>query len=374
MKKAHSPAPLPPKLDSLYVPEFILLLGKANRELARLGELPNLLPNTGLAERLAAPLLKKEAILSSKIEGTQTTLSELYKHEAQIYDIENQDEEAKQAKEVENYVRAMHRGMTESEEKSLSLGTLRHMHNVLLTGVRNDQGIPGEFRNFDAYIGPKGTPVELATYIASPPEKIKELMGQFEIYLHSSAIEDPIIQCALLHYQFEAVHPFGDGNGRIGRLLIPLFFYYKKIIKYPLIYISEYFEKNHEEYYEKLQNVTDNNDWDGWIKFFLEGIILQSKTTFDRGEAIIELYKKYHDRDFLKLQSPYSLPLIQHIFQFPFTAAPFLATKSKMSQKTARSLLENMADRGLLKTSSGFYRKYRVKVYEFSALLNIINK
>ena len=374
MKKPYIPPQLPPDLSQIYKGDFILLLGEANRELARLGELPNLLPNINLAERLAAPLLKKEAVLSSKIEGTQTTLSELFKHEAQISDVEKQDDISKQAKEVENYVRAMHEGMNEIKKLSLSLRTLKNMHRVLLAGVRNDQGIPGEFRDFDAYIGPKGTPIELATYVASPPAEVNKLMHKLESYIHEPSEEDAIIQCALLHYQFEAVHPFGDGNGRIGRLLIPLFFFYKEIIKYPLIYISEYFEKNHAEYYSRLQAVTEKGDWEGWIRFFLNGIITQSRTTFDRGEAIIDLYKQYHDRNFFNLQSPFTMELIQHIFSFPYTAAPFLAHQAKMSKKTARSLLENMTLKNLLVPSRGYYRKYPVKIYEFRDLLKIINK
>jgi Fic family protein len=374
MKKAFVPPKLPPNLQDIYTPKFILLLGQANRALARLGQMPNLLPDKSVVDRLAAPLLKKEAILSSKIEGTQTTLSELYKYEAEIDNLNKRDNNRDDVKEVENYVNAMHAGMEDIKSLSLSIRTIKNMHLVLLSNARSEQGVPGEFRTFDAYIAPKGTPKEFATYIAAPPEKVADSMASLEEYINSKkAVEDPLIQCALLHYQFEAIHPFGDGNGRIGRLLIPLFFYYQDIVKYPFIYISEYFERNHDEYYERLLAVSEKNDWKGWIEFFLKGIISQSDATCKRGESIIQLYRDTHALIKVEIHSSNAVSTVEHIFRLPYTAAPLLAKRINVAKKTARELLDKLLVLGVLTTAKGRLGSRPVRVYVFKKLIDIIN-
>ena len=376
MKHPYSPPHLPPKLENLYTSDFIYLLGEANRSLAKLGEMPNILPNEKLVDRLAAPLLRKEAILSSKIEGTQTTMGELLKYEAQISDVKEKDEKSHEAnKEVENYVKAMHKAMQDIKQISLTLRTIKNMHEVLLSGARRDQGVPGEFRDYDAYIGPPGTPKELATYVASPPEKVLDLMNGLENYINKkNTLEDPLVQCALIHYQFEAIHPFGDGNGRIGRLLVPLFFYYKDIIKYPFVYVSEFFETNHQEYYSRLLNVTENNDWKGWIEFFLKAIREQSETTNKRGQSIIQLYKKTQDIVHEASQSSNAIFMVEHIFQHPYTVAPLISKQLKIAPKTARSLAEKFISLGLLRPGKGKWGSRPVKVYVFTSLLDIIKR
>ena len=366
--------PLPPDLSGIYTPDFVRSLGEANRALAKLGELPHLLPNPDL---LAAPLLRKEAVLSSKIEGTQTTLAELYKYEAKL---EDKNIKKDDAKEVENYVKAMHRGMDDVKKLSLSLRTIKNMHEVLLAGVgRKDQGVPGQFRDFQAYIGPPGTPIEDATYVASPQQELNGLTGEFEKYLNNpDVIEDPIIQCGLIHYQLEAIHPFGDGNGRIGRLLIPIFFYARDIIGYPLVYISEYFEIDRQAYYDRLLMVSEKGDWKNWLLFFINGIKKQSEKTCNRGIEIVKLYKQVHEIVREKMQSSNSVALVEHIFKNPFTVAPILCEKLHISHATAMRLLEQFVDLGILNKSGAFIKRpgssRPVKLYSFDSLTKIINK
>ncbi|OGY41604.1 MAG: hypothetical protein A2Y82_01300 [Candidatus Buchananbacteria bacterium RBG_13_36_9] len=372
MKTPYIPTILPPNLDSVYTQDFVKSLCEANRALAKLSELPHLLPNVDL---LSAPLLRKEAVLSSKIEGTQTTLSELYKYEAQIGD----DVKKEEAKEVENYVKAMHKGMEDITNLSLSLRTIKNMHAVLLHEVRNEQGEPGEFRNFQNYIAPRGTPFENATYVPPPPQEIPNLMGMLEKYLNDKDVkEDPIIQCALLHYQFEAIHPFGDGNGRIGRLLIPLFFYERGIIKAPLIYVSEFLEQNHQDYYALLRNISEQNDWVPWLRFFIEAIKIQSNVTHRRAEEIIDLYRNYHQKILEKAQSSNAVALVEHIFKYPYTAAPFVSKKIGVSHQTSMRLLERFVELGALKRVQGRMKRPKfsrpVRLYVFQELIDIVNK
>jgi len=368
MKNPFTPPLLPPDLKNIFIPDLVKLLGEANRSLARLGELPHILPDT---DHLAAPLLRKEAVSSSAIEGTQTTLAELYKHEANIL---TGATESTDAKEVENYVKALHKGMQDVKNFGLSTRVLKAMHKVLMTGVRNEQGVPGEYRDFPVHIAPKGTPIEQATFVPPSSLEIDRLMKDLENYMNNvSSLEDPIIQCALAHYQFEAIHPFGDGNGRIGRLLIPLLFYHQKVIAYPLIYVSEFFERDRKEYYARLLAISETGDWDGWIKYFLRAIKNQSELTYRRGEAIIKLYKEHHDLVRKEMSSSNSVALVDHIFHHPYTAAPFLAFQLKVNQVTAMRLLERFATLGILKRSSGKYRKRKVRVFGFTRFIEIIN-
>jgi len=371
-KSPYIPPPIPPKLEGLYVPDFVRSLGEANRALARLGELPSLLPNLDL---LAAPLLRKEAILSSKIEGTQTTLGDLYKYEAKIDD---HNVNRGQAKEVENYVKAMHRGMDDLSTLSLSLRTIRNMHGVLLQGVRNEQGVPGEFRNFQNYIAPRGTPIEEASYVPPAPQHVLELMSQMEVYLNKNdVVEDPIIQCGLLHYQFEAIHPFGDGNGRIGRLLVPLFFFERGIIGYPLVYISEFCERHDGDYRLLLRNVSEKQEWKPWLRFFVEAVKTQSGAIHKRGRKIIDLYREYHEQATKLSHSSNAVALVDHLFKSPYTAAPVVAKRLRITQATAMRLLESFLKADILTSRQGrvVRPKYSrpVRLFVLQKLIDILN-
>lgn len=373
MEKPHIPSSLPPVgLSHLYSAAFIRLLGEANRALARLGELPHLLPTPDF---LAAPLLKKEAVLSSRIEGTQTTLAQLLKYEARLADAKAGDQDAR---EVSNYVKALHRGMDDIDRFALSHRTIAGMHRVLLAGARRDQGVPGQYRTFQNYIAPPGTPIERATYVPPPPQDVPSLMGKLEAYMNRrDVLEDPLVQCGLLHYQFEAIHPFGDGNGRIGRLLVPLFFYERKIIGYPLVYVSEFFEQRRKEYYEHLRAVSAQKNWKAWLVFFLQAIKDQSETTHRRGESIFHLYKESHETVRRTSQSPHAIALVEHLFRHPVTAAPFLSKSLAVTPVTAMRLLEQFARQGLLDRSQGVMRRPKnprpVRVYAFRKLMQIIS-
>jgi Fic family protein len=376
-KHPYIPPKLPPALDNLYTPAFVKILGEANRALAKLGELSRILPTN--IDLLAAPLLRKEAVLSSKIEGTQTTLSELFKYEAKL---EDKNVNKADAKEVENYVKALHRGMEDVRKFSLSTRTITAMHETLLSGVRNEQGIPGKYRDFQKYIAKRGfIPEQVrehATYVPPPPQEVQRLMGELENYINSKeSDEDPIIKCALIHYQFEAIHPFGDGNGRIGRLLIPLFFYEREIIRYPLLYISEFFENNLQDYYGLLKDVTENGAWVEWIRFFVEAIKTQSEKTYRRGEAIMALHKEYQEKIRKEGQSANAVALIDHIFRFPYTAAPLVATRLRVSHQTAMRLLEQFARLGMLDIKQGRIKRPKfsrpVRLFVFRKLIDIIN-
>ncbi|HEC93829.1 MAG TPA: Fic family protein, partial [Candidatus Kaiserbacteria bacterium] len=274
IKKAFIPPFLPPKLD--YHSIFTNII-KARDIIARYDEAVKRLPNPKIIQR---SFETKEAVLSSKIEGTQATLDEVLMFDAQDIKSEKNEKE-KDYREIVNYRFAIERGKDFLKEKPLAENIIKDLHKILLNSVRGQNKAPGQFRKTQVYIGPYGCTIEDATFVPPGPQHIVELFSNMEKYIHAEDVIDPLVQIAIAHYQFEAIHPFIDGNGRVGRLLVPLFLYEKEVTAYPNIYISEFLEEHRDVYYELLRNVSEKNEWIPWITFFLDAISKQTKIALE---------------------------------------------------------------------------------------------
>jgi Fic family protein len=254
---AFVPARLPPKLT--YSPPLILALSRADAALSELAGLGRLLPNPHL---LIGPLVRREAVVSSRIEGTQASLADILLNEA-AKPMSHAD--AADLREVNNYVTALEYGVHRLPKLPLSLRLVLELHERLMKGVRGGHATPGEFRRSQNWIGPAGSTPENAAYVPPPHEDMKELLGDWEEFLHVRNVVPDLIQCAIMHEQFEAIHPFIDGNGRVGRLLITLFLVERERLTQPLLYLSDFIEQHRRDYYELLQRVRTSGDWESWL-------------------------------------------------------------------------------------------------------------
>ncbi len=360
-------AGLPPRID--YDP-LIRALGEAH---AAIGELNGLLRKNILApELLVTPLLTKEAVLSSAIEGTQATLEDVFQYEASAFAKASADKQGPKGRdivEIINYRRAMNFSMEELKSKPAGQTFVKKIHYILLDSSRGSDKDRGKFRSSCVYIGMPGAPIEEASYVPPRPENLPGLMANWEDYINSNREKDVLIQIGAAHYQFEAIHPFRDGNGRVGRLLIPLFLYQRDLLSSPLLYISEYFEKNRRDYYGHLRGVTERGDWTGWLKFFLLALITQSLKTQNSIQKIMELNDRLK-REIVAANSAYALNLLELLFSSPVIT--FAKIKDRLKTKnpqTIYNLLEKFVQMGILREEPG---RKRNRVFVFQDLLDIL--
>src|SRR3989338_1678207 len=281
--KPYIPERLP--LQSLDWVRFITLIGQANAELARYDGILQGIINPAV---LLSPLTTKEAVISSKIEGTQASLEEVLQYEASP-DVKT--EKYDDIREIINYREAMRFSVQWMKKKPITLNLIKEMHGILLDSVRGKDKGRGNFRTGQNYIGKPGAPIEQATYIPPSPLVLMDHLTNFEKYIHYDE-KDRLVQLATVHAQFEIIHPFLDGNGRLGRILIPLFLYEKQVLHSPMFYISEYLESNRDEYYARLKAISEEKAWDDWIEFFLRAIIEQAKANSVKAKSILDLYEK----------------------------------------------------------------------------------
>ncbi len=330
MKKPFVPQSLP--LDSVDWVRFVPLIGEANAEIARYDGILQGINNPGI---LLSPLTTREAVLSSKIEGTQASLEEVLEYEAAPdIRVEKYDD----IHEIINYRKAMRFAVQWIDKKPITLNLIKEMHAILLDSVRGEDKDRGNFRTTQNYIAKVGDPIEKALFIPPSPASLKDAMFNFEEYFHYNE-KDRLVQLAILHAQFEIIHPFLDGNGRIGRLLIPLFLFEKSVLNSPMFYISEYFENNRAEYYRRLRNISDEEKWNDWIEFFLKAVISQAKTNSSKAKAILKLYNAKKKRITEITHSQYAIKILDTIFARPiFNSADFVAT-SEIPRASALRLL-----------------------------------
>ena len=281
---AFVPHPLPPTLE----PDKPLwsALAEAMLSVGRLDGLARDLPNPQL---LLRPLIRREAEVSSRIEGTRANLQELLMWESAHRLPAGSTTTEADVQEVLNYVHALEYGLERRADLPLSLRFLREMHGILMTGVRGDQATPGEFRTSQNWIGRPGSTINSATYVPPAPADLLPALGEFEKYLHVANEYPALVRLAFIHYQFEAIHPFLDGNGRIGRLLLALLVVHWGLVSQPLLYLSEYFERNRRDYYALLLEVSERGAWQEWVEFFLRGVAEQAERTARRTRAILDL-------------------------------------------------------------------------------------
>ena len=291
------------------------LIGPAHAAVAGYEGMLKGLPNANV---LLSPIASQEAVLSSRIEGTQTTLTELLTFEAEG-NLSDESTPAKaDSREVLNYRLALYAAIDMSNEIPLSQRLIRQTHEVLMQGVRGHNKAPGKYRRLPdtCWIGPPGSTIETARYIPCPVEDLNSTMDGLEFYIHDGA-PDTLVQLAVLHAEFEAIHPFLDGNGRMGRLLVPLFMFAKDILSSPSFYISEYLESYRDEYYERLLAVSRDDDWTGWCAFFLTALTEQARANQQKIQDLLELYDARKERIVEATRSQYSGRALDYIFKRP---------------------------------------------------------
>ena len=359
---AFIPHPLPPDIN--YDKPLIRLLSEADRLLGELSGTGRLLANPYL---LIAPYIRREAVSSSRIEGTQASLNDLFYFEA----TESEKQNTPDVREVKNYVRAMEYGVDRLEKLPISIRLICEIHRVLMEDVRGHRATPGEIRRSQNWVGPPGCSLQEATYMPPPVEEMKNTLGEWEKYLHSAPDAPPLIQCALMHYQFEAIHPFLDGNGRVGRLLVTFFLWEKGLLTQPLLYLSAFFDRFRDEYYSRLLSVSKYGDWQGWIEFFLRGVINQAKDAISDAKKIIELHEEYRYR----LETTKKIPesshrLIEAIFVSPVLSIAGLSKKWNMPFNSVKTGVLRLVKIGILHEATG---KRRNKLYVASDLIKLLS-
>ena len=362
---AFVPNGLPPKLE--YDLELTNLLAQAESSLGKLSSAGRFLPNPHL---LISPYLKQEAVLSSKIEGTQASLSDYFIYEA----IKKEGKKNIGLKEIENYVEAATQALEALKKEKISIRLIKDIHKTLVRGVRGDNLIPGEIRGTQNWIGPEGCKIEEATFVPPPASSLADLLLDLQRFVNSPQENKdmrPLIQCALMHYQFESIHPFFDGNGRIGRLLIILYLCENKLSSQPLLYLSAYFEKNRGEYYRRLREVSMKNEWISWIKFFLKGVAIQAEAATSVSEKIMDLQKKYtlslqkNSGGNLKTQA-----IIDQLFINPYITIPTAQKLLKASFPTAKKHMEILEHLGIVREVA--IKNSKAQVYLAEELLKTI--
>ena len=334
---AFVPAPLPPALD--YDAELVLALSRADGALSELSGLGRQLPDPHL---LIAPYLRQEAVLSSRIEGTVTTLSELLIDQAGGATTERGRDDLR---EVRNYVTAMEHGLARLAELPLSLRLVREVHEELMRGVRGGTSAPGEFRRLQNWIGPPGSTLVTATYVPPPVPDMTEALGLWERFLNERDTMPVLVQCALMHEHFEAIHPFLDGNGRVGRLLITLFLVERERLSQPLLYLSAFIDAHRNDYYDALLRVRTEGDWRGWLLFFLAGVAETSKRAARQAETLMDLRERYHE---LLRRAPRAVALVDELFRSPYVTTAGAAQALGVSTPTAKRAMDKLLDAKIL--------------------------
>jgi Fic family protein len=359
----YKPRELP--LDDIDWASHVTNIGKANAALARYDGILQGIVNPKV---LLSPLTTREAVLSSKIEGTQVSLEDVLQYEADIKEPFKAEREM-DIHEVLNYRKALGHAVNELNDHPLTINMIRDLHRVLLSDVRGKNRAPGEIRRIQNYIARPGSPIEKAIFVPPAPPLVMGALSNWERYLHSEE-KDPLVQLSILKAQFELIHPFSDGNGRIGRMLVPLILYDKKMLSSPMFYISAYLERNRDIYFERLLGISRDNDWNEWISFFLNAITEQAEENSSKARSILELYREMKARMPEIISSKYNVYVIDAIFSRPiFKTTQFVPVVGD-NRMAAQRILHELTDKGILKIMvEGKGRQ--PTVYAFRQLLEI---
>jgi Fic family protein len=306
-----------------------------------------MLPNPNL---LVGPYVRREAVQSSRIEGTRTNFDELMLSDLALAETVEATPASADLREVRNYVAALEYGVGRLAELPLSLRLVRELHARLLDGVRGNVADPGNFRRSQNWIGPPGSTIQTATYVPPPPMEMKECLADWERFLHQRNTLPDLIQCALMHEQFEAIHPFLDGNGRVGRLLITLFLIERGRLSQPLLYLSDYIERNRKGYYESLQGVRTRGDWRSWLLYFLGGVEETANRATAQAKSLLDLREEYRNRFIGKVRL---VALLDVLFENPYITAQRAAQTLGVTQPTARREIAALVATGDLTERTG---------------------
>lgn len=362
--KAFVPRPLPPEPSVQIDPEMQGLLSKADRVLGRLDGSIRTLPNPDL---FVFMYVRKEAVLSSQIEGTQSSLNDVLEAEAAILNPQRPSD----VEEVLNYVRAMNHGLERLATLPLSIRLIREIHDVLLSDVRGGNRNPGELRQIQNWIGPAGCTIKDASFVPPPPQQVQDVLGDLESFLHDESLP-VLIQIGLAHAQFETIHPFLDGNGRVGRLLISFLLYEREILQTPVLYISHYFKRHRQEYYDRLQATRERGDWESWLKFFLEGITEVAKEATDTARGIVDLRETHRQLIVEKFGrvAGNGLMVLERLYQKPIIRVQDIAELTGVTFQAANNLMNKFVDQKLLTEITGQARNRQFRYGTYIDLFN----
>ncbi|MCK5211452.1 Fic family protein [Candidatus Parcubacteria bacterium] len=363
--KPFIPRKLPLKISYENVIKEII---NAHRAIAGLNASLSHLPNPKI---LGRTMQTKEAVLSSRIEGTQASLNEVFEYEAKME--KSRDTEKKvDIQEITSYRDALNHGVQHLKNKPINEDLIKKLHEILLRTGRGRDKTPGQFRKTQVYIGRPGASINEASFVPPPANYIIPLIANLEKYLNRDLEKDALVQIAIAHYQFEAIHPFLDGNGRVGRLLISLFLYKKELLVHPFLYLSEFFEKNREDYYALLSGVSETGDIKSWVKFFLYAVTVQAKKAKQASDDILVLHKKLKEK-MTKMSSVYAYNLLDAIFMHPVFSSASIRKDSKIKNtQTLFNLIDKFVKAEIIYIVKP--NKKRNKIYIFKDLVKIINK
>lgn len=361
---AYTPAALPPQLDSDW--ELVRLISEADQALGELSGAGQLLPNPHL---LIRPYLRREAIFSSRIEDTHADMGQLA-----LFEEEDGDEEpVADVREVANYVRALEHGLKRISELPISTRLIKELHEILLKEVRGGESTktPGEFRRSQNWIGPKGCTLAEATFVPPPHHELGQCLGELEKFIHGDWPEPPLIKAAYIHYQFEAIHPFLDGNGRIGRLLITLYLCSQGCLSQPLLYLSGFFDETSDDYYRLLLGVSQKSDWRIWVEYFLRGVRLQALRARLDTQKVLGRYEFYQ----MKLKQGKRVPqeaarILDFVFANPFISIARHAKRVDVSYQMAQRAVDFWIEQGLLEEATG---QRRNRIFVAPEIFNIMS-
>jgi Fic family protein len=346
--KAFIPSDLPPMPEIAIDQEMWNLLSQADRALGRLDGSTDALPNPDL---FVFMYVRKEAVLSSQIEGTQASLIDVLEFESRALEPDNPQD----VEEVVNYVAAINHGLERLRTMPVSLRLIREIHQELMKGVRGAERNPGEFRRSQNWIGPGGCTLAGATYVPPPPHEMLRALDNLERFLHSPQPMPTLIKVGLAHAQFETIHPFLDGNGRTGRLLITFLLCEQNILQRPLLYISYYFKRYRAEYYDRLQAVRDRGDWEGWLKFFLRGVYEVAQEAAVTARQIVNLKEEHRQLVLSRMgrKSGNAIAVLESLYFKPIFTVEHVANITNLSYPNANALIKQLIEIGLLQEITG---------------------
>ncbi len=357
---AFVPNPLEPQLN--FSLSLIQTLSEADRAVSELAGIARTLPNPHL---LIGSFVRREAVLSSRIEGTRASFSDLLFFEAANLRVD----QVPDVREVANYVKALEYGLKRLNSLPLSLRLIKEIHSLLLEGLQSEIYTPGEFRRSQNWIGPPGCTLMDATYVPPPVEEMNGALDKFEKYLHAQSQLPPLIRMALIHYQFEAIHPFLDGNGRMGRLLVTLLLCSEGILTQPLLYLSAYIEQNRNEYYHLLLKVSQTGAWSEWIAFFLNAVATQARDAIQRTDHLLDLWQRYREKMRQRKASALLLQIVDDLFAQPVITNPGITKKLSITPRSAQLNIDKLIAAGLIEEATG---QRRNRVYVAQEILTII--
>lgn len=348
---AFVPRPLPPTIK--YTPSLVSCLSEADQALGGINQLGAFIPNPRL---MIAPMINLEAVSSSRIEGTVTTIDEVFRAQVNAPEAETEP-----MREVLNYLHALEAGTAAVRGKTLSLELAKSLHRQLLKGVRGDSKRPGEFRNIQVYVG--------SSYVPPPADLLGDLLANWEKFVQKATVSSALVQCAIMHAQFEMIHPFIDGNGRVGRLLMALLLISRGSLNEPLLFLSPYFERHRGQYYRRLLAISQEGDWEGWIGFFCEAVTAQARYGIRTARNLTQLRDEFRRSVSQQTSSALAIKAVDLLFEHPYLNAKTVAGRLGMSAPGSRKMLSRLESLGIVRETTG---RSRGRVYGADRILDLI--